>query len=490
MTTATPSIPAYDGTNTDQVLASIISTLNVREGYLGDKMDKAITYRELALLGLAQDPTGKVKANSAAATNAGIPVATAVEEDGYDPTLDLTSPPAPPEVILTPSIGLIHIFWNQPSYRNHAYAEIWRAEVANIGAAVKIGTSDSQNYVDAPTNTTAEYYYWVRFVSAADVKGPYNSQLVKAKANIDPAVLIASLENELLNSTLSKNLALSLTNATNQIVEERESRQKDSQNLYAQYTVKIDQNGHVSGFGLASETIDGTTTSAFIVRADKFAIVDPTSTSNSLTTTPAADVVPFQVTGGAVYIKSAMIAAASITSAQIASLAANKITAGYINATIGINGAKVYGAELYAGGSVTVNSDGTFSPVNPTVNISGGNAKFVAGNFSVLNSATGTAYSPFTVSGGDVYINSAFIADGTITNAMIGNTIQSSSYSAGSTGWKIDKSGASEFNSDVTFRGAIDVKSSTSGERLEITNSKIQVYDSGGTLRVKIGDLS
>jgi hypothetical protein len=490
MTTTTPSIPAYDGTNTDQVLSSIISTLNVREGYLGSKMDKAITYRELALLGLAQDPTGKIKANSVTAVKEGIPVATGVEAAGYDPLADLTSPPAPSEVILTPSIGLIHIFWNIPSYRNHAYAEIWRGEVANVASAVKIGTSDSQNYVDAPTNTTAEYYYWVRFVSAADVKGPYNSSLVKASASIDPAVLIASLENELLNSTLSKNLALSLSNATNQIVEERESRQKDSQNLYAQYTVKIDQNGHVSGFGLASETIDGTTTSAFIVRADKFAIVDPTSTSNNLTTTPSADVVPFQVTGGAVYIKSAMIASASITSAQIASLAANKITAGYINATIGINGAKVYGAELYAGGTVTVNADGTFTPVNPTVSISGGNAKFVAGNFSVMNTATGTAYSPFTVTDGNVYIADAFIKDAAITNAKIGSTIQSTNYSSGSAGWKLDKDGASEFNSNVTFRGTIDVASSTTGARLEITNSRIKVFDSSNNERVRIGNLS
>ena len=37
--------------------------------------------------------------------------------------------------------------------------------------------------------------------------------------------------------------------------------------LSSQYTVKLDNNGHVSGFGLATTDNDGTPSSAFIVRA-------------------------------------------------------------------------------------------------------------------------------------------------------------------------------------------------------------------------------
>ena len=58
--------------------------------------------------------------------------------------------------------------------------------------------------------------------------------------------------------------------------------------LEAQYTVKADVNGRVSGFGLASSTATATPTSDFIVIADRFAVVDPDSTA-------ANPIIPFQV---------------------------------------------------------------------------------------------------------------------------------------------------------------------------------------------------
>jgi hypothetical protein len=121
-----------------------------------------------------------------------------------------------------------------------------------------------------------------------------------------------------------------------------------------------------------------------------------------------------------------MIQDASISSAKIASLVANKITSGYINAIIGINGAKVYGAELYSGGSVTAQTDASgnvtgFTPSNPTVKVSGGNATFVASSFKVANSATGTPtdYTPFEVVNNVVYIKTAMIKNASISLAQI-----------------------------------------------------------------------
>ena len=80
------------------------------------------------------------------------------------------------------------------------------------------------------------------------------------------------------------------------------------------------------------------------------------------------------------------------------------------------------------------------------------------------------------------------VVDGSITNAKIADTIQSANYSAGSAGWKIDKTGDIELN-DATFRGTLDVRSATSGQRMEIDGDQIKVYDSSNTLRVKIGNL-
>ena len=89
----------------------------------------------------------------------------------------------------------------------------------------------------------------------------------------------------------------------------------------------------------------------------------------------------------------------------------------------------------------------------------------------------------------DAAITTAKINDAAITNAKIADVIQSASYTAGSAGWKIDKNGQMEMN-NATFRGTIDVKSSASGARTEITNSTIRVYDASNVVRVKIGNLS
>ena len=45
--------------------------------------------------------------------------------------------------------------------------------------------------------------------------------------------------------------------------------------LNGQYTVKVDNNGYVSGFGLASTAVNGAPTSAFIILADAFYVVGP-----------------------------------------------------------------------------------------------------------------------------------------------------------------------------------------------------------------------
>ena len=84
-----------------------------------------------------------------------------------------------------------------------------------------------------------------------------------------------------------------------------------------------------------------------------------------------------------------------------------------------------------------------------------------------------------------------WIETGAITNAYIGNTIQSASYKAatevgGPAGWKIDKTGEMEMN-NATFRGKLEV-GAASGSRLVITDKRIDVYQ-GSTLRVRLGEL-
>ncbi|WP_155488917.1 DUF1983 domain-containing protein, partial [Pseudomonas putida] len=64
-----------------------------------------------------------------------------------------------------------------------------------------------------------------------------------------------------------------------------------------------------------------------------------------------------------------------------------------------------------------------------------------ADRFAVVNGINGTLSSPFAVQGGQVFMNEAFIQDGTITNAKIGSYISSTNYVAGQQGWILNKSG-------------------------------------------------
>ncbi|MGI3451218.1 host specificity protein J [Citrobacter arsenatis] len=71
---------------------------------------------------------------------------------------------------------------------------------------------------------------------------------------------------------------------------------------------------------------------------------------------------------------------------------------------------------------------------------------FNANQFVLMSGSGDTQYSPFAVVNGQVFISDAFIQDGSITNAKIGNYIQSNNFVAGSAGWRIDKNGNAELH--------------------------------------------
>lgn len=80
---------------------------------------------------------------------------------------------------------------------------------------------------------------------------------------------------------------------------------------------------------------------------------------------------------------------------------------------------------------------------------------FIADRFAIIRNADSGAYTlPFVVQNDQVFMNNALIQDGSITNAKIGNVIQSNNYIAGEQGWMINKNGGSEFQ-NTTVRGTI-----------------------------------
>ncbi|WP_417926482.1 phage tail protein [Enterobacter hormaechei] len=80
---------------------------------------------------------------------------------------------------------------------------------------------------------------------------------------------------------------------------------------------------------------------------------------------------------------------------------------------------------------------------------------FVADRFAVMAQAGGAVSLPFVIQNGQTFIRDTFIQDGTISNAKIGNYLQSTTWDGtGNVGWHINKSGYAVFN-NVTVRGMV-----------------------------------
>lgn len=104
---------------------------------------------------------------------------------------------------------------------------------------------------------------------------------------------------------------------------------------------------------------------------------------------------------------------------------------------------------------------------------------FLADRFAVTTQAGSTVSLPFVIQNGQTFIRDTFIQDGTISNAKIGNYIQSNNYVAGSVGWRLDKSGTFENYGSTAGEGA-----------MKQTNQTISVKDGSNVLRVQVGRLT
>lgn len=112
---------------------------------------------------------------------------------------------------------------------------------------------------------------------------------------------------------------------------------------------------------------------------------------------------------------------------------------------------------------------------------------FDANRFAISNgvgSGSGQWALPFVVESNQVFIQSAVIKDGSITNAKIGNRIQSSNYVSGSAGWAIDKSGEAELN-NATVRGSL--YASNGNFAFNGTNNTVIINNNGITVNLPNG---
>ena len=116
---------------------------------------------------------------------------------------------APLGFTVTGAFATIVLQWNLWGYPGHSHTEIWRAQVDDLGEAVKIATTDSFLYADTPPSAALSetYYYWVRFVNIDGIPGPYNGLAGTAgRTATDPGYMLEVLTDEITESQLYQGL--------------------------------------------------------------------------------------------------------------------------------------------------------------------------------------------------------------------------------------------------------------------------------------------
>ena len=364
-----------------------------------------------------------------------------------DNTIQNPSPPT--NLSASGAMANIIVSWNAPTYSGHAYTEIWAHTSDNLGGAQLVGMTAGNNFAHN-IGGTATRYYWVRNINQNGLASAYNAVSgVVGSTSSSPNFLM-----ELLVETYGTN----------------------SQSPFFQ----IDSATTINGVSVPAGTY---MKNAFIHNASiTNAMVQDAAIDNA----KIANLDAVKINAGT--LDAARIGANSITASMINSNGLSiKDTSGNIILSAGTPLAVNNVSGL--GSLATANTVGVSSVTGlgalATANTVGVSSVTGLGSFATLSSITSSNVTTYIANGA---IQTAQIADANITNAKIGNTIQSSNYSSGSAGWKIDKTGQIEAN-DATFRGTLDVANASSGSRLKITSTKIEVFD-GSTLRVKIGDLS
>ncbi|MCQ4052363.1 DUF3672 domain-containing protein [Aeromonas sp. SG16] len=174
---------SFRASNTQQGLTE---NMQILTGQKGDRLDKALTLREAAELGMVN-----LRRNGSGQIVPELP-----PDKPTDPEWSgVQQPVAPTGVTADGAFHTITLTWDIPAYKGHSYAEILRAEVDNPSSAVAIGTTLANVYSDA-VGKGFSAFYWVRFVNKNGMVGPLHStDGLHAATSPDVDEIVASATN-------------------------------------------------------------------------------------------------------------------------------------------------------------------------------------------------------------------------------------------------------------------------------------------------------
>ena len=174
---------SFRASNTQQGLTE---NMQILTGQKGDRLDKALTLREAAALGMVN-----LRRNGSGQIVPELP-----PDKPTDPEWSgVQQPVAPTGVTADGAFHTITLTWDTPAYKGHSYAEVLRAEVDNPSSAIAIGTTLANVYSDA-VGKGFSAFYWVRFINKNGLTGPLHSTAgLRAATSPDVDEIIASATN-------------------------------------------------------------------------------------------------------------------------------------------------------------------------------------------------------------------------------------------------------------------------------------------------------
>lgn len=278
--------PSLEPANLRRFMEAVKEYIEVREDGRAGEHDRFVTFRDLADLGLS--PSNLRVTGSAKPPSDGFTVQLA--GGGYASISIAEFEKAIRNSNLYKSLtGAI----NDPTRFDHLPALVREILLSDLAAEARLRQADIQRLEKKIQDSSQSLAMSVETTTAA---------LGTSLAAVRETTFASATETQAVAGKVTQLVArLDDVDGNGVTIEEVLYGSASLDGLMGQYTLKINAGGAVAGFGVAAENVNGALSSAFLIQANKFAIVSPTY-SGGLTNSPPSNLIPFGVDSTGVYI--------------------------------------------------------------------------------------------------------------------------------------------------------------------------------------------
>lgn len=153
-------------------LPTVAENIQTLTGQRGNGLDRAVTVRELADLGLASK---RVASGGQVSLSPGITLPPGLGGPGANKPVQFPTKPTGFEAY--GAFSFIALVWDMPKYGGHSLTEVYRNSEDNLADAVLVGTEAAGVYSDPQNTGQLGAYYWIRHINTNGIPGPFNDTL-------------------------------------------------------------------------------------------------------------------------------------------------------------------------------------------------------------------------------------------------------------------------------------------------------------------------